>query len=146
MYCPVCHRDMKQEYYLNLEIDYCDSCNGLWFDGGEVQWLIKARTLPENFAALSGEMDIDAPRAREKTRPCPRCQVGMKKITYQGLNLDYCDHCAGTWFDAGELPRFFAEKIKANDAPAPRTPANLSLREILSGLLHILSARDGGGV
>jgi Zn-finger nucleic acid-binding protein len=34
---------------------------------------------------------------------CPVDKTGMVIIEHQGIELDYCTHCRGVWFDAGEL-------------------------------------------
>ncbi len=47
---------------------------------------------------------------------CPACKSPMFAMEYDGLELDHCPHCAGTWFDAGELALLFAD---AADQPHP---------------------------
>jgi Zn-finger nucleic acid-binding protein len=34
---------------------------------------------------------------------CPRCRVPMIVLEYEGVEIDHCLRCAGSWFDAGEL-------------------------------------------
>ena len=34
---------------------------------------------------------------------CPHCTVGLIPETYEGVTIDRCPSCAGTWLDAGEL-------------------------------------------
>jgi Zn-finger nucleic acid-binding protein len=41
----------------------------------------------------------------------------MMVVEYDGIELDHCPDCAGTWFDGGELALLFS------DAPAPDTAA-----------------------
>lgn len=50
----------------------------------------------------------------------------MFAMEYDGLELDHCPHCAGTWFDAGELALLFAD---AADQPHPEL-----VPEVLRGL------------
>lgn len=38
---------------------------------------------------------------------CPRCKVPMRTVTVDGLEIDLCPVCEGTWYDAGELSRTF---------------------------------------
>jgi Zn-finger nucleic acid-binding protein len=40
---------------------------------------------------------------------CPACHSPMFVIEYDGLELDHCAECAGTWFDADELGLLFAD-------------------------------------
>lgn len=34
---------------------------------------------------------------------CPKCGMDLTTIEFQGINLDRCPSCNGTWFDAGEV-------------------------------------------
>lgn len=34
---------------------------------------------------------------------CPRCQTGLVNSSYEGVSVDVCKSCAGTWLDQGEL-------------------------------------------
>ena len=46
---------------------------------------------------------------------CPKCRVPMLVVEYDGIELDYCVECAGTWFDRGELALLF-EGVEADSA------------------------------
>lgn len=47
---------------------------------------------------------------------CPHCHKSLIVIEYEGIELDYCPACHGTWCDAGEL------ELVAELAGAPRGP------------------------
>ncbi len=34
---------------------------------------------------------------------CPKCRMPMDQVTYDGIEVDRCQHCQGIWFDAGEI-------------------------------------------
>jgi len=34
---------------------------------------------------------------------CPVCKISALVIEYEKVELDYCSHCGGLWFDEGEL-------------------------------------------
>ena len=38
---------------------------------------------------------------------CPACKNEMIDIEYDRIELDYCTHCRGVWFDAEELELLF---------------------------------------
>lgn len=44
---------------------------------------------------------------------CPKCGMELQAITYEGIEIDRCFNCNGTWLDEGEL-----EKIARADAKA----------------------------
>lgn len=36
---------------------------------------------------------------------CPRCKVNMEVNTYEGVEIDRCHKCNGTWLDATEITK-----------------------------------------
>lgn len=56
---------------------------------------------------------------------CPSCKNAMIVVEHNRIELDYCPHCHGVWFDSGELElwlksmgrvdgdRFFADILKS---------------------------------
>lgn len=36
---------------------------------------------------------------------CPVCNVELKMTARQGIEIDYCPQCRGTWLDHGELDK-----------------------------------------
>ncbi|MCA9819189.1 MAG: zf-TFIIB domain-containing protein, partial [Cyanobacteria bacterium HKST-UBA01] len=46
--CPACNQDSLEPFRdeaLKLEIDRCQCCNGLWFDGEELSRFLQSRQL-----------------------------------------------------------------------------------------------------
>lgn len=41
MKCPKCGADLTTEDYHGIEVDRCPECDGVWFDAGEVESLVK---------------------------------------------------------------------------------------------------------
>jgi Zn-finger nucleic acid-binding protein len=42
MKCPKCGMDLATIDYRGLKIDRCPSCNGTWFDAGEMEQLLES--------------------------------------------------------------------------------------------------------
>lgn len=40
---------------------------------------------------------------------CPKCKIPMLVVEYDGVEIDHCVQCEGTWFDRGELALLFDE-------------------------------------
>src|SRR4051812_31646698 len=80
MDCPGCTHPMNAErfdaiYGGPLEIDVCQHCNGLWFDGRESLQLSPGSTL-KLFGAMYGRKE----QARQPLVPdkrCPRCSDAL---------------------------------------------------------------------
>jgi uncharacterized protein len=41
---------------------------------------------------------------------CPKCGMDLMEIQYEGITLDRCVTCGGTWFDAGEMEHLLEER------------------------------------
>ncbi|HUP49964.1 MAG TPA: zf-TFIIB domain-containing protein [Thermoanaerobaculia bacterium] len=39
---------------------------------------------------------------------CPKCGMDLHTIEFQGISLDKCPTCNGTWFDGGELEQLLS--------------------------------------
>ena len=48
---------------------------------------------------------------------CPVCKYAMIVVEYRSIELDYCNHCKGAWFDSGELELL----LKSQGLEEPKT-------------------------
>ena len=106
MICPVCKYDMIAVEYHNIELDYCNSCKGVWFDSGELELLLKLQGLEEPKAFFDGILNSQEAASSEKKRNCPICGHKMKKTAIGGqpeILIDICRDKHGLWFDGGEV-------------------------------------------
>ena len=44
MHCPKCGSDLLEVTLQNIKIDKCPECNGIWFDQGELDLLLKGES------------------------------------------------------------------------------------------------------
>jgi hypothetical protein len=106
MICPVCKYDMLVVEYQNIELDYCSSCKGVWFDSGELELLLKSYGLAELESSFDGIFNSKEAASAEKKRNCPICKHKMKKTEVGGepeILIDACPDKHGLWFDGGEV-------------------------------------------
>jgi uncharacterized protein len=106
MICPVCKDAMIVVEYRNIELDYCHSCKGVWFDSGELELLLKSQGLEEPRAFFDGILNSREAVSSEKKRKCPICGRKMKKTAIGGqpeILIDICRDKHGLWFDGGEV-------------------------------------------
>jgi len=92
--------------YHNIELDYCNSCKGVWLDSGELELLLKSKGLEEPKAFFDGIFSSQEAASSEKKRNCPICGHKMKKTTIGGqpeILIDVCHDKHGLWFDGGEV-------------------------------------------
>jgi Zn-finger nucleic acid-binding protein len=142
MICPVCKYDMIVVEYQNIELDYCNSCKGVWFDSGELELLLKSYQLEEPKAFFDGILESQEASSPEKKRNCPICGHKMKKTVIGGqpeILIDVCRDKHGLWFDGGEvaqLIRYLAGK---------HTPKGDSREHVISFLGEAFGAPESGG-
>jgi Zn-finger nucleic acid-binding protein len=106
MVCPVCKYDMLVVEYHNIELDYCNSCKGVWFDSGELELLLMLYGLEEPKAFFNDIFNSQEAASLEKKRNCPICGRKMKKTAIGGqpeILIDVCRDKHGLWFDGGEV-------------------------------------------
>ena len=96
---------------VDLTLDQCFVCNGVWFDAGELK-----KYLAENITIVnSPEIGQALMRgADQKIAQCPHCQVEMvKKQTPEDVSMtsDFCEKCQGVWLDSTELDRLVLKHL-----------------------------------
>lgn len=131
MICPVCKVDMIAVEYQKIELDYCTRCQGVWFDCGEVDLLLKS-VQPEK-TSQSNPLALAAAKTAEAKRKCPICGRKMNKAQTSDepkVLIDACPKDDGLWFDGGEVDHlikgtnhgegvvsFISEVFQAKDEP-----------------------------
>jgi Zn-finger nucleic acid-binding protein len=114
---------------LELVIDHCSRCGGVWFDAGEVQLLrrVDAALLWRQIVEREGVHAMACHSCRSLLRrtetscsacgwkvalDCPICAEHMRTSEQSGMRLDYCPRDKGVWFDHDELAGIW--KLEAN--------------------------------
>lgn len=104
MNCPHCKEPMIIVELNEVEVDYCQECQGIWLDAGELELLIDNSEEREKlFSSFS-----KASKTGENKFRCPRCRKKMEKVNVgkdQELLIDSCKRGHGLWFDKGELSK-----------------------------------------
>lgn len=117
-----------------LPVDRCPKCKGIWFDGSELERMIRTYT---SDAVSAGKTVTDAvPSDATIILPsnamkwvCPRDGAKLERIAYagdRGTAIEHCDSCGGWWFDHDDVDR--ALMLHVPD-PVTERIATLLLRE-----------------
>jgi Zn-finger nucleic acid-binding protein len=109
MICPACKNAMITLELVEVEIDHCVHCGGIWLDAGELELLVEDR----HGAGQLLDSFQEAPFATEQLRKCPICDRKMAKVivprSTPPLFVDKCRRGDGLWFDKGELRTVLAQ-------------------------------------
>ncbi|PIQ83976.1 MAG: hypothetical protein COV75_04520 [Candidatus Omnitrophica bacterium CG11_big_fil_rev_8_21_14_0_20_63_9] len=88
---------------VQLHLEQCFSCNGVWFDAGELKKYLAEELTILDSAPIAKELKRELD---EKHAKCPKCQVEMVKQQAEknrSVTVDACPRCHGIWLDAEEL-------------------------------------------
>ena len=114
MLCPTCKQPMIVVEHEGIELDHCLTCQGTWFDAGELELLFQDLKAEEETVFSQPLESLPAAETSEARRRCPRCRKKMKKVFVGDdlkILLDLCPRGEGFWFDAGEVGQFIEETL-----------------------------------
>jgi Zn-dependent protease with chaperone function/Zn-finger nucleic acid-binding protein len=103
MNCPTCEVNRLRPVLTKqgVEVDYCDKCDGIWLDKGEIFHFTKRRK------ELAKALKTALQQARTTQRKCPKTGEAMKEVPLLDgeLIIDFCPKTGGMWFEKGELKK-----------------------------------------
>jgi Zn-finger nucleic acid-binding protein len=125
--CPYCPAHPLLVRFQRFELQtmepllYCRNCFGFWAKGdalgsgvadpGANHPTLEAVPAPRRCRACFGHLTPDGACTRcDQALPaldCPACARVMQRFEKDGVTLDQCAACNGTWFDMGEIVRVY---------------------------------------
>lgn len=138
MDCPIHKEELKQAIFYGVEVDFCSTCLGLWFEEDELRLAKDEKDKDLRW------LDLDLWKDRKKfkifpgIRLCPSCRLPLYEIYYgdSRVIVDVCNLCHGVWLDRGEFKRIIDYlRKKANYEVLHKFAKNLLVEaaEILIG-------------
>lgn len=136
MNCPKCRNAMHEISFEGVVLDFCDSCQGIWFDKDELAFTMELSTDISDISEVQKD-------ARTTEHDCPRCGSPqkleeMKFVRIQDLLLDRCPECKGIWVDKGELPKIETISARIGD---PKSKILLACRQLSGKGYQILGMK-----
>lgn len=104
MKCPKCNSELEILNINDLALHYCKDCGGMWI---KYATLKKMGEMLELKSELINPAEMENINVKETPRICPNCTKTMDKVYFNGIIVDMCSACNGTWFDNGELSKYF---------------------------------------
>ena len=131
--CPVCRVSMSKvrpSGDVDLMLDYCGRCGGMWFDQGEAAALRKCSPKALNTTiVLSDKAYMTDCRScgvpmKRNDDSCPTCgwqnvihcpvsETPLDPTERGSVKVDVCSQCHGVWFDNTELAEIWNRKVAA---------------------------------
>ena len=139
MICPACKNDMIVVEHNKIELDYCTSCQGVWFDSGELELFLNSMGLDSRSVFWRNILNYQEVPSTERKRKCPICGRKMKKTIIDKqpeILIDVCQRGDGLWFDSGEVISLI--KQIANKTPAKED----AQQQILGFLGEVFKAQE----
>ena len=102
MKCPRCNTDLVQAKHSGIDVEYCQTCKGMWLSRQEL-----AQLEDEVFDFGDDEKGSLMLGSDATTCKCPACGKPMRKFQYRlyDLEMDFCEDGHGYWLDADEDKR-----------------------------------------
>lgn len=144
--CPRCSVDMKKIHVRNVELDLCESCEGLWFDRDEIGQVAAMGEEEAAASPLAPSLETDKERLESPGKgdlKCPRCGSEMYRYIYMvssGVVVDGCEKGCGVWLDDGEIRKIIEYSIESERALDPETER--MLREKLQAVKREARANE----
>ncbi len=89
---------MKIHRIQKVDVDYCEDCFGIWLDAIELERITHKPYIAKYVSSTMGV-------AKRSDIMCPACEVSLKLQDINGVEIDTCPTCGGTWLDFGEIER-----------------------------------------
>ena len=116
--CPQCNTRLRpfmvqsQNPNIDVELDRCHGCGGVWFDAGELEISTGRKVVPT--------------RTPVKDRYCPRCLIPLLSAELTGrVAVEACRSCKGVYLDSRDM------HIVTRQAPAKPPEKRLTRLEQL---------------
>jgi len=122
--------------YRRIELDHCTSCQGIWFDAGELELLLKSLHVADTQPLFKDILSSPEAPSAEKKRKCPICGRRMRKATIgkPEIMIDACGREHGLWFDGGEVSQLVRQLTGAGQ------PAEASGEKVVDFLGEVFKA------
>lgn len=122
-HCPHCKLLMKPQTIHGIEVEHCESCQGICLKKGELDKVSDATEGSVEYSTITDyHKNITDSK---KVIDCPKCYAPeMRKVEFLSLTdviLDRCDSCGALWLDQSELEQIntLIKEVNESEATLP---------------------------
>jgi Zn-finger nucleic acid-binding protein len=114
--CPRCTSDLTPTIRHKIQVNYCQSCKGMWLEYQELEQL--EDEVFDFGEAAKGTLIFSSTLTTAK---CPECSALLKRFRYRfyDLELEFCENQHGYWLEDDEDTRVL-ELMKKEEADYQR--------------------------
>ena len=117
MECPVDKTELEPAILVDVDVDVCPKCLGIWFDEDELRQAKDKRDPKLDWVDIDLWRDtkkFDVSRGRQI---CPVCRMPLYEVQYDNskVRIDVCNLCKGIWLDKGEFKKIMAYLREKSD-------------------------------
>ncbi len=163
--CPVCESSKMEQLSpseeLELILDYCNDCGGMWFDAGEVRQLhlCSPDVLSSRITMKKQLFTVDCPSCGKSmtrntaecscghvnTIDCPSCGSELERVQSESFAIDVCRECRGVWFDNMDLSQVWKLEFNHSDEAKALSKEGDTEDTVLAILRHSSTDADADG-
>ncbi len=117
MKCPTDKTDLDKAILHQIEVDYCPTCMGIWFEEDELRRAKDERDKDLNWLDVDLWDKKQDMRTSKGNRLCPSCRLPLYEVFYgdSDVEVDICNICKGVWLDRGEFKKIISYLQKKKD-------------------------------
>jgi uncharacterized protein len=108
MNCPNCNATLENRYVVDVQVETCPQCHGVWFASGQFDEV--KEEINHDLRWMEVDLWKDAQHItvdQHAERKCPLDQTPLASVRYgpTDVTVDTCTKCRGIWLDAGEFEK-----------------------------------------
>jgi len=114
--CPKCNADLVPAVRHKINVNYCQSCKGMWLERQDL-----GKLEDEVFDYGDDAKGTLAFSSTPTTAKCPECNAPLKRFKYRfyDLEMEVCENQHGYWLDEDEDTRVL-QLMKKEEADETR--------------------------
>jgi len=118
---------------MGVTVDECESCRGVWFDGGELApYLRRIRSIRDQVVPTDEHFRL---AYSDGTFRCPQCTaLEYRSGTFRGIPFSVCGSCAGLFFQESSIKQMLDKSHLDSRAPRP-SQRTLSAIDVILGAM-----------
>lgn len=109
--CPKCSEVLRRTDVVDVAVDLCSGCGGIWLDKGELGELRDKAGFWDLAEVMHNESQakrVVPPSSKRVELNCPSCDGKLSSLQVSERLIDVCLACQGLWLDKGELDQTLA--------------------------------------